>query len=226
MIFSGLSGVCTICAILVLFNFFAKGIMEAVSSIIWFLVCASVAYAICVMLSIEPESLVAQIAVFVIGGILINVLLRLLAAYFRLVAYSINCLIIRFLAMFLCMMLAEGASVGLPAYVMMLFLFPRLMWISDRTSTVKEYHHTTWFTNTAIYYVFDVDNWENTADSWNHLPIQIVIASIFYLISNLSVLPVAQSASGWIIALCLLGGTTFDVAFDIFVFHRIDDKFN
>ena len=151
----------------------------------------------------------------------------LLASFFRLVGYSINFFINSFILLIVGSILKDSLDIAFWMYALALLLFPRIMWISDRFATTTDYDHSeySFWSNitTDFYTVKDVDWWENDADSWRLLPLQIIFSLIFYLIGSLTLLAVCPIESGWLQGLYLVLATAVNILFDIFVTRNIEE---
>ena len=161
------------------------------------------------------------------GSIVIVAVILVLAGYYRLVGYSINYFINSFLILFIASILGEKTEISFLMYALVLFLVPRIIFISDRFSTVTKYSHKEYSywndTETTYYNVKDMDWWENYGNSWKHLPVQIFLAAIFYLAGSATLLGTCPIESKLLTGLYLLLATAVNIAFDFFIFSKIDN---
>lgn len=207
---------------------FLKKALEVISLIVKFCICAGVAMLVSGILSIEFSSVWKQLLFMLLGGSFVFGVIQALASMFRLVGYSINYFMNSFLVLAAFMILGQNADVSIFLYALILFLVPRIMWISDRLATSTDYSHSeySFFGNqrTDVYEVKDMDWWEESEGSWNHIPAQIVIASVFYIIGSVTTVAVCPINSGWLTALYLICATALNVLFDFYVLRNIEKK--
>ena len=204
-----------------------KKILEVISLIAKLGVGGFVAILISQAFSIKFSSQWKMFLFVLAGAAIFLTLLMLLSKKFRLVGYSVNYFINSFTLLLITAMISSKISPNFITYALSLFLFPRLMWISDRLATYSEYSHSEynfWENVTTNFYVInDMDWWGDSADSWDHIPLQIVIASIFYLVGSITLEFVCPFSSGWLEALYFILSTAINVVFDLFVFRAIEE---
>lgn len=218
------AGWCAIC--------FAGGVLKIVMEVVSFL--AKFAMGLFVMmiifqiLPIKFPSPWITFLVYIIGASLLFYLLISLAKSFRLVGYSINFLIDSLVVLLAASLLKDRISISFVAHLITLFLFPRLMWLSDRLCTTREYSHSIrsfWSNTITDYYtVSDFDWWDGTGDCRKMLPLQIVLSCIFYLLGNITILDMHTIQSDWLLVLYLILVTAANLLFDLFVFSRLDEE--
>lgn len=160
------------------------------------------------------------------GSILIVAFFLVLAGYYRLVGYSINYFTNSFLILFIATILGEKVEITFTMYALVLFLVPRILFISDRFSTIRQYSHKEYSywndTETTYYNVKKMDWWEDYGNSWRHLPVQLILAAIFYLIGSATLLDTCPIESKLLTVLYLILATAVNIAFDFFIFRKID----
>lgn len=213
--------------ILSIFSGFVKKALEIISLIAKFCVSAGVAMIVFSLLKIEFSNVWKQLLFIFIGGSVVFGLIQALASMFRLVGYSINYFMNSFIVMIAFLVLAKDTQVSFFLYTAALFLVPRIMWISDRFATSTDYDHTEYSfwgnEKTDVYVMKDVDWWQESEGAWNHIILQIAIASVFYAIGSISVMAVCPM-SGWLTVLYLICAAVVNVVFDLFVLRRIESE--
>lgn len=219
-------GVVVLFGIAGMFGDVLKKAMEIVSLIAKLCIGGFISLLLYQVIPFETDSPWRMLIFVCVGAVVVLALILVLSGYYRLVGYSINYFINSFLVLVIAEMVGDKTEITFLMYALTLFLFPRIMWISDRFSTTTEYSHTEYTywndTETTYYNVKDMDWWEDFGDSWRHLPVQIAIASVFYGIGSLTIIGTCPISSGWLMALYLVAATAVNVVFDLFVFSRID----
>ena len=204
-----------------------KKILEVVSFITKLGIGGFVALLVSQALHLQFDSTWGQLLYLLIGACVVFILMALLASFFRLVGYSINFFINSFLLLIVAVILGGKIEISFWIYALALLLFPRIMWISDRFATSRDYDHTeySFWSNvtTDFYTIKDVDWWENGEDSWRMLPLQIILSAIFYLVGSMTVLGVHDFASDWLFILYLVLATAVNILFDMFVTRNIEE---
>ena len=220
-------GLALILGLISVFGGVVKKVLEVISFIAKLCVGGVVAMLVQQLFHFEFESGWGQVLYLIIGAFVVFGLMALLASFFRLVGYSINFFINSFILLIVGSILKDSLDIAFWMYALALLLFPRIMWISDRFATTTDYDHSEynfWSNITTDFYtVKDVDWWENDADSWRLLPLQIIFSVIFYLIGSLTLLAVCPIESGWLQGLYLVLATAVNILFDIFVTRNIEE---
>lgn len=223
-----LAAFCIACAVVGAVGGVLKTIMEVVSFLTKFTLGIFVMLIVFSSLSIEFSSMWTELLAYLGGAALVMCLLVWLASAFRLVGYSINFFLDSLLVAIVATMLHDKISFGFIAYTAIVFLFPRLLWVSDRFSTITQYSHTKYNywnkTQTDYYVISDFDWWGGTGDTQSALPFQIVLSCVFYLFGNLTILSLHPIESNWLSALFLILMVAANILFDIFVFSKVDNS--
>lgn len=205
---------------------FVKKALEVISLILKFCICAGVVMIVCNMLSIEFSNTWKQLLVMFLGGSFVFGLIQALASMFRLVGYSINYFMNSFIVLIVFLILAKDTAVSIFLYSLVLLLVPRIMWISDRMATSTDYSHSeySFFSNirTDVYVKKNVDWWEESEDAWNHIPVQIAIASVFYILGSITTIAVCPIESALLTLLYLIIVAALNVLVDFFGLRNIE----
>lgn len=226
MIISNLMGIFVVFVVIfIVFGVFKKA-MEVISYIAKLVIGGCVAVIVIDGLSMDFSSSWTRMGAIVIGAFIVFLLFILLAGSFRLVGYSINYFINCMLMGIIISLVAEYFSLSFLSCAVMFFLFPRFMWVSDRNATVSEYSHTSNFMGieTDHYNEVDVDWWEDLGNSWRWLPLQIAVASFFYLMGSSIIFSVCPIETRWLASLYLGLITVANVVFDLFVFREAEQE--
>ena len=210
------------------FSGLAKKILEIVSLIAKLCVCGMGTMILSQTLDIPFSSEWLELAFLLAGAVTGLILIQLLAMRFRLVAYSINYFINGFVLLVVVGILEEQLQLGFALYGAILLLFPRILWISDRFATTREYVGSAhdYLNNVTIRFFTAraVDWWQDSERSWNALPLQIVIASVFYAVGSLSIMIIKPFDSFWLIALYTLLATALNVVLDLYGLRRLEER--
>ncbi len=150
-------------------------------------------------------------------------LLVVLVSAFRLVGYSINYFISNIIVLLVVQIL--GGELDFIYYALIQFLFPRLLWISDRLSTTTDYSHTEYglFNNTDVYIRSAMDWWGSADSGWNLIPLQIVISCLFFICGSITIGFSCSFEPNWLMILYVVLSAAVNVVFDLFVFRRVDE---
>ena len=169
-----------------------------------------------------------QVLLIFVGGLLLYFLMSKLAIRFRLVTYSINYLTDSLVVLAFFYLLQSKMAVPFMIYAIVLFIFPRISWILARRTELTSYYREIHDIGPDIIYYEDsvADQWENTSKSWNNIPLQIVLAMIFYLIGSITVVFYFQDMSIFWAVLFFLVITPINVIFDLLVFRNLDAKYD
>lgn len=224
MFLAVLGGMILIYAILMVIGGIAKKVVEVFSMLVKFGAGAALSMIIYQLQPFKFEGDWGMLIVVIVGALLFVILTQLLASYYRLIGFSINYAINSVVVMCVAFLINEKHPVSFVVCALALLLFPRLLWISDRRATESNYSHTKsdFSGDTDVYIVSDVDKWENSGDSWKHLPLQIVVSSVFYMMGSFMIMGLHPIDTGWLVLLCILLATAVNVCFDLFLFRRID----
>lgn len=225
MFFGILVGIALISFIMTLLGGVFKKALEILSAITKFGV--GVLISLLIQQAVLPEAGTwGQLAFVVVGGIIVYSIIEALSASFRLVGYSINYLISSVVLALIVTMLNGHISLTLAQYLLALFLFPRIIWISDRFATTSVYSHSEYgiWDNvvTDVFTIKDVDHYGSSEYSWNHLPLQITIAFVFFAMGTCTVFSEYPVESFWMQLLYIIPAAVINIVFDLFVFRRID----
>lgn len=203
-----------------------KKTLEIISLLGRICVCGCISMLLCQTLSLDRLGGGGLILCLIIGTVIVYTLIALLAGSFRLVGYSVNFMVNSLVILIVASILGNKYSISFPIYAATLFFFPRILWISDRFATECETVDWSYnpFTNveTEYYVVRDVDRWEDSEYSWNHIPVQIIFSSLFYGVGCLTFFIIYPVDSAWLMLLCVALATAVNVVFDLFVFRKID----
>ena len=229
MVIGILAGIAVLCFVASFFGETFKKVLETISLIAKLCVGGAVSMLVYEALGLDFEKTWVMLAFIVGGAALITALTMLLASFFRLVGYSINFFINSFIVLLIIELLGDKVSVSFITYAAILLLFPRVMWISDRRSTSAEYSHSSYNffsgVTTRHYEEKDVDLWEDSGEAWGCIPLQIVIACVFYAIGSVTLLSVCPINATWLMVLYILVATAVNVLFDFFVLRYIEEEF-
>ena len=120
---------------------FLKKILEIASFLLRLLVGGVISMLICKAVGVNFDNQGRLFLYVCIGALLFVALLGMLASVFRMVGYSINYFINSLLLGCLMVILRDKFSVeiGFWWYVAILFFFPRVLWLSDRSATTSDY---------------------------------------------------------------------------------------
>lgn len=205
----------------------AKKALEIISMIAKLFISGTVAMVISEVMNIEFSSSWGQVLFVIIGAVIGCSLMQMLAGIFRLVGYSINYFTNSFLILIVACIMGDKLQIGFLLYAVILLLYPRIVWISDRFATTTEYSHSNYSfwnnTETTYYNIVGVDRWQDTDFSWNHIPLQIAIGSVFYAIGSITITTIYPIESGWLTALYLLLTTAINIVLDLFVLRKIEE---
>ncbi len=119
-------------------------------------------------------------------GVIIVFLMAQLAKRFRLIGYSLNFSTDSFLFLAITYLLRERITLNVLVHSVLLLIFPRFSWYLARTDEGAEEHGEEHRINRFLVEVrnslsfHSIDHWENSRESWCLLPLQIIIASVFY----------------------------------------------
>lgn len=220
-------GIALFCGLVSVFGGILKKIMEVISFIVKLGLGGMVTMLVFQWLNIEFSSPWWQLLAILVGAIIVFSLIMLLASLFRLVGFSINFFLDSFIVVIAATILKEYVEINFITYAIVLFLFPRVMWISDRYATTTEYSHSDYSfwdnVTTDFYTIKDMDWWGNASDAWGLMPLQIIISALFYGIGCITLLAVCPIQQGWLAGLYLVLATAINILFDTFVFRHIDD---
>ena len=229
MIIGILIGLALAWGLICVFGGVVKKIMEVVSLIAKLCMCGGVAAALFQLVGIQFDNGWKGFLFIVIGALVLFGLMMLLSSMFRLVGYSINYMITSIILLLVVTILGDKVEIGFWMYTLLLLLFPRVMWISDRVATVSEYSHTEYSfwsdTETWVYNTFAKDWWEDSGDSWRCIPVQIAIAAFFYICGSVTMLGVCPIDNDWLMALFIILAVVVNVAFDYFVMRKVEETF-
>ena len=228
MLIGILAGVFIIYGIISFFSGALKKVLEIVSVVFRFCVGGSISLIIFGTTGIQFSNQWWLLLFVVLGAIIIFVLISALAANFRMIGYAINYFSNSFLVLIVAGILGENFSIHFAVYALILLLFPRLLWFSDRFATTSEYSHTDYDgwsnTFTEHYIIKPVDWWVDAGDSWKWLPFQIVVSALFYLIGTATMTAIYPVEGVWLTILFVVLSIGINVAFDLFVFRKIEEK--
>ena len=227
MLIGILVGVLLIFGIISLFCGAVKKILEIISVLFRLGVGGMISMMVYTYLGVKFSTQWWMLLFVALGAIIIFVLTSVLAANFRMLGYSINYFSNSFLILIVAGILGENFSVHFAVYALILFLFPRLLWLSDRFATTSEFSHVdydAWYDITTYHYlVKPMDWWENSGDSWKWIPFQIVVSSLFYLIGSATMTALYPVEGVWLSILFVVLSIGINVAFDLFVFRKIEE---
>ena len=228
MLIGILVGVLLIFGIISLFCGAVKKILEIISVLFRLGVGGMISMMVYTYLGVKFSTQWWMLLFVVLGAIIIFVLISALAANFRMIGYAINYFSNSFLVLIVAGILGENFSVHFAVYALILLLFPRLLWFSDRFATTSEYSHTDYDgwsnTFTEHYIIKPVDWWVDAGDSWKWLPFQIVVSALFYLIGTATMTAIYPVEGVWLTILFVVLSIGINVAFDLFVFRKIEEK--
>ena len=228
MLIGILVGIVVVFGLISVFGGVLKKIMEVVSLIAKLCLCGGVAMLIVQLLGVTFEKIWLMLLCIVVGAVVLFGLLMLLSARFRLVGYSISYLINSFILMMVVTLLREKVDVSIWLYSLLLLVFPRVMWISDRLATVSEYSHSEydfWGDETAFYNIVSKDWWENGENSWKNIPLQIFLSLMFYFGGSVTMLAVDGIQNGALAMLGLLVMVALNIVLVLFVRRRVEEEY-
>ncbi len=224
MIISIIIGIIVVCVVIYYIGGVLKNVLEAISFITKFIICGAMAWLLFKLLPFELEWW-GYLLAFFIGGYTIFGLLFGVLSSFRLVAYSVNYFICSIIVLIVVQLFIKK-QIDFVHYILILFLFPRIMWISDRFSTLSEYSHTEhdFFSgiSTNVFLVEAIDWWDNSSNSWGKIPLQVIISSIFYIFGSVIILSIHTFDPTRSIVLYIILSTVINMLFDLYVFRKID----
>lgn len=229
MVLAIIAGVIIVIGFISTLNDTLKRILEIVSKITRLLIFGGVAGLVIQALGIEFSSQWMFLLALGIGTAIVFFIVKYLSLFSRLVCYSINFLVHAFALMVIAAILGDKISVNVWLYGTILFLYPRILWISDRRSKEKEYSHskTDAMGDVTQYYIEkNVDIWEDDEDSWNKILLQIGIAFPFYAFGSMTIVARFPIQNGFLLLLYAIIAASVNVVFDMFVFKKIDKKLN
>lgn len=225
MFFAILLGLIVVMGIFSVLGGVLKKILEIATFIARLCVGGGLTVLIYQLLPFQIESGWGEILLLLVGAIIGASLIGYLASEYRLIGYSLNFFMCSFIVLFVALILELEYTFSFPLYAVTLFLFPRLMWISDRFATTREYVDTQYDGDTIIdlYIVRPIDYWEDSGNSWRAIPLQIVISSIFYVVGSITITMICPFESSWQQNLYLLVATALNVVFDMFAFRKLEE---
>ena len=225
MLIGILIGIAVIVGIMSVLGETFKKVLEILSAIAKF--CVGAFVSMMIQQAVLPNlGTWGRLAFIVIGGLIVYVLVETLSSAFRLVGYSINYFTNSIVILLITGILGDKISITFVLYAIILFVFPRIMWISDRFATTSDFSHSeysAWDNVTTFFYtVKDVDHYGSSEHSWNHIPLQILIASVFFAVGSCTIFGSFSIESVWLQLLYIILSTAVNVIFDLFVFRKID----
>ena len=204
-----------------------KKTMEIVSTLLRLGVGGIVSMLVCRAIGVDFSNQGRLFLYVLIGALIVFALISVLASMFRLVGYSINFFINSMFIGILVTILENKISIGFGLYAVILFLLPRIFWISDRLATTQDYSHSEydpiWNVRTYFYSVSPMDWWEDSEDSWKWIPFQIIIASLFYLVGCCTLFSFYSLPAQWLEIVVAIVAIALNILFDLFVFRKIEE---
>ena len=230
MVFGVIIGIMLIVGAISVFGGFVKKALEIASILLRLLVGGTISMLICKVVGVNFDNQGLLFLYVCIGAVLFFALLGMLASVFRMVGYSINYFINSLLLGLLMVIFREKLSVDMSFwwYTAILFLAPRILWLSDRAATTSDYCGSDYdgFLNVKTYFytVSPMDWWGDSEGSWRWIPVQIVFAALFYLVGSSTVFSAFPAQSQMQEVIFLVAACAGNILFDLLLFRKLEAK--